>query len=71
MPKIIETGHYHSWAVSDENFSKNLNIIAREENGTIMAISHKQFNIKGIQFHPESILTPMGQKIISNWIKTF
>ena len=71
LPKIIETGHYHSWAVSDENFSKNLNIIAREENGIIMAISHKQFNIKGIQFHPESILTPMGQKIISNWIKTF
>ncbi len=71
LPEIIETGHYHSWAVSDKNFPDCLKILAREQNGTIMAISHKQYNIKGIQFHPESILTPMGNLIMENWIKTF
>lgn len=71
LPKIIETGHYHSWAVADDSFPDCLNVIGREQNGTIMAISHKQYNIKGIQFHPESILTPLGKQIIENWIKTF
>ncbi len=71
LPNVIDTGHYHSWAVADTNFPDCLKIIAREQNGTIMAISHKSLNIKGIQFHPESILTPYGKNILSNWVNLF
>jgi len=71
LPKIIKTGHYHSWAVSDNNIPKNLIITAKETSGVIMGISHKKFNVKGIQFHPESILTPLGFKIIENWVNSF
>lgn len=62
-------GRYHSWVVSKENFPDCLEITAKDkENGEIMALKHKQFNVRGIQFHPESVLTPNGKKIIENWL---
>jgi len=64
------SGHYHSWAVSDENFPACLTITSVNEHGLIMSLSHKVFNVKGIQFHPESVLTPKGITIIENWIRT-
>ncbi|MBI5539928.1 MAG: aminodeoxychorismate/anthranilate synthase component II [Bacteroidia bacterium] len=68
LPESFNSGRYHSWAVSDQNFPTCLNITARDVDGTIMALSHKELNIKGIQFHPESILTSFGNKIIQNWV---
>ena len=69
IPKIFKSGRYHSWAVSDENFPDCLSVTAIDENETIMALAHKKFNIKGIQFHPESILTPAGKQILKNWVE--
>lgn len=59
---------YHSWAVSNENFPKELKILAKDNNGIIMALQHKWYKVTGVQFHPESILTPMGESILRNWI---
>jgi anthranilate synthase component 2 len=68
MNNPILTGHYHSWVVSSEQISSNIRIDAIGENGEIMAISHKKLPRFGIQFHPESIMTVEGDKIIENWI---
>ena len=65
----FEAGRYHSWVVSKENFPQDLKITAIDENGQIMGIAHKHFDIRGVQFHPESILTPEGKKMIRNWIE--
>jgi anthranilate synthase component II len=64
----IEVGRYHSWIVSEENFPQELEVTARDENGYIMALQHKQYDVQGVQFHPESVLTPLGEKILRNWL---
>lgn len=69
LSENIKVGHYHSWVVSEEGFPQMLEITARDENGYIMAIQHKQYDVKGLQFHPESILTPQGEQILNNWLK--
>lgn len=68
LPKQIEVGRYHSWVINPADFPDVLEVTASAENGEIMAIRHKTYNVKGVQFHPESILTPHGKTIISNWI---
>lgn len=68
LPKQLEVGRYHSWVINPTDFPEALEVTASAENGEIMAIRHKTFNVKGVQFHPESILTPHGKTIISNWI---
>jgi len=68
MPEFIDGGRYHSWIVSSENLPDCFEITAEAEDGEIMAISHKIFDLKGVQFHPESVLTTLGEKIISNWL---
>ncbi len=70
LPDELEVGRYHSWIVSDENFPAELEVTARDEHGYIMALHHKRFDVKGVQFHPESVLTPDGEKILRNWLKT-
>lgn len=65
----MEVGHYHSWVVDDETLSPELKVIARDENNTIMAIKHIKFPLYGVQFHPESVLTPQGKKMIENWCR--
>jgi len=65
----IKACRYHSWSVLNSNLPKDLNVIAKDKFGTIMAISHKKYSIRGIQFHPESIQTPDGNRIIRNFIK--
>jgi len=62
-----EVGRYHSWAMKDEGLTE-LEIIARTEDNCIMAIRHKEFNVKGVQFHPESVLTSEGKRMIKNWL---
>lgn len=69
LPNEIEGGRYHSWIVNKEDFPKELEITAEDENGYIMALRHKKFNVQGVQFHPESVLTPDGEKIMRNWLK--
>jgi anthranilate synthase component 2 len=68
LPKEIEVGRYHSWIVSKENFPTDLEITAEDDNGYIMALRHKTFDVQGVQFHPESVLTPLGEKIMRNWL---
>lgn len=68
MPETFLSGRYHSWAVSDERFPDCLTVTARDANGTIMALKHNSYPVLGIQFHPESILTPDGKKILENWV---
>jgi anthranilate synthase component 2 len=69
LPLKFEAGLYHSWMVSKNNFPQSLEITATDNDGTIMAISHKKFDVKGIQFHPESVMTHYGEKILKNWLK--
>ena len=68
LPDKIEVGRYHSWIVDDESLPKELEVTARDDNGYIMAFQHKNYDVQSVQFHPESVLTPDGSKIISNWL---
>ena len=70
IPKQFEVGRYHSWIINEEDFPEELEITARDENGYIMALQHKKFDVQGVQFHPESVLTPDGATIMANWLKT-
>jgi len=65
----FEAGLYHSWAVSKNNFPDCLKITATSRENVIMAISHKMYDVKGVQFHPESIMTKQGARIIENWLR--
>jgi anthranilate synthase component 2 len=68
LPNELEVGRYHSWVVSRENFPDELEITAEDESGMIMGLQHKTFDVQGVQFHPESVLTPMGEEILRNWL---
>ena len=68
LPSEILVGRYHSWVVDTEDFPEELAITALSSEGQIMALKHRTFDIHGIQFHPESILTPDGKTILRNWI---
>ena len=70
LPATLEVGRYHSWVINDEGFPETLEITARDANGQIMALRHKQYDVQGVQFHPESVLTPDGEKIMRNWLKS-
>lgn len=69
LPDRIEVGRYHSWIVSDENFPEELEVTARDGNNYIMALQHKKYDVQGVQFHPESVLTSKGEDILRNWLK--
>ncbi|MFT3908198.1 MAG: aminodeoxychorismate/anthranilate synthase component II [Ferruginibacter sp.] len=62
-------GRYHSWIVSAKDLPADLEITATDENNYIMGLQHKKFDVQGVQFHPESVLTPCGETIIRNWLK--
>lgn len=68
LPDEFSVGRYHSWIVSDENFPEELEITAKDDNGYIMAMQHKTYDVQGVQFHPESVLTPDGEMILRNWL---
>ncbi len=68
IPSTFHAGRYHSWVVSAHDFPGSLKITAISDDGFIMAISHRSFDVQGIQFHPESIMTPHGKLIIQNWL---
>ncbi|MGE5107978.1 MAG: anthranilate synthase component II [Sphingobacteriales bacterium] len=68
LPEKIEVGRYHSWVVSKENFPAELEITAEDEKGMIMGLQHKTYDVQGVQFHPESVLTSVGEDILRNWL---
>lgn len=69
LPNRFQAGRYHSWIVAREHLPSCLEVIATDsEKGMIMALRHRQYDVRGIQFHPESVLTPEGKRIIQNWI---
>jgi len=68
ISETFEAGRYHSWAVNNASLPDELQITALSEDGEIMAIKHKRYDVHGVQFHPESVLTPEGSKIISNFL---
>ncbi len=68
IERDITIGRYHSWVVSREDFPDCLEITAVSDEGQIMALRHRELNVRGIQFHPESVLTPDGKKMLQNWL---
>ncbi len=69
LPEEFEVGRYHSWVVDRKDFPEALEITAEDETGFIMALQHRTYDIQGVQFHPESILTENGRQILSNFLK--
>lgn len=69
LPPNFQVGRYHSWVVARADFPEVLEITAVDETGQIMALRHKQYDLRGVQFHPESVLTPHGKTMIKNWLK--
>lgn len=68
VPTVFEAGRYHSWVVKKENMPECLEVTAIDKKGIVMAASHKEFNVRGVQFHPESIMTPEGKLMLRNFI---
>ena len=69
MPKRIIMGPYHSWVVDSTSLPECLEVTAMSDDGYIMALRHRHYDIHGIQFHPESVLTPEGRQIVKNWLE--
>ncbi len=69
MDKTFEVGRYHSWVVNP-NLPEQLEATSFDENGQIMSLRHRFYDVKGVQYHPESVLTPNGKQILENWVKS-
>ena len=65
----FDAGRYHSWVVSGDGFPDELRVTAVDSDGRVMALAHRSSDVRGVQFHPESVLTPQGKEMISNWLK--
>jgi anthranilate synthase component II len=68
LPQTFQVCHYHSWAVQPDSIPSDLIVTATNEEGMIMGLRHKNYDVKGLQFHPESIMTPEGPQMIKNWL---
>ncbi|WP_375239466.1 anthranilate synthase component II [Aurantibacter sp.] len=69
MNKTIEVGRYHSWVV-DSNLPEILEATSLDKNGQVMSLRHKIYDVRGVQYHPESVLTPNGKQILENWVNS-
>ena len=69
LPPTFSIGHYHSWYVDETTLPDELEVLIIDEEGLIMGVAHKQYDVTGLFFHPESIMTEYGQEMISNWLK--
>ena len=67
IPKTFKSGRYHSWAV--KNLPASLEVLAVDDKGIVQALRHRQFDVRGVQFHPESVMTEHGETIVQNWLK--
>lgn len=70
LPAEFLVGRYHSWAVDPKGLPGGLQVTAEDANGTIMALAHRELAVKGVQFHPESVLTEYGREMMLNWLKS-
>jgi anthranilate synthase component 2 len=70
VPITFKIGRFHSWVIDESTLSLDLEVIARTPDQQIMAVRHKKFDVRGVQFHPESILTDNGVKIMQNWLES-
>ncbi|MBB2150305.1 anthranilate synthase component II [Pedobacter gandavensis] len=68
-PEVINVGRYHSWVVNSEGFPDCLTITATDKDQEIMALRHKEYDVRGVQFHPESVLTEYGKEMMKNWLE--
>lgn len=69
IPESFDTGRYHSWGIRRKNMPSTLQITAMDDFGYVMGLKHQLYNIRGLQFHPESVLTPYGKTMLQNWIE--
>ena len=69
LPERFTVTHYHSWAVIPSSIDEELEVTATNDEGLVMAIAHRKFDVRGVQFHPESIMTQQGKEIVGNWLK--
>jgi len=69
LEKQLEVGRYHSWAAEKSTLPECLTITAVDNEGMIMALQHKNYDVRGVQFHPESVLTPTGEQMLKNWLE--
>jgi anthranilate synthase component 2 len=69
LPSTFQVGRYHSWVVNENDLPAALKITSKDADGYIMSLEHISYDVKGVQYHPESVLTPEGAKIIGNWLK--
>lgn len=68
LPESFDVGRYHSWIVEKNNLPECFEITSYDKEGLIMSMKHKEYDVQSVQFHPESVLTPLGEKIIENWL---
>jgi len=69
LPESFEVGRYHSWVVNENDLPQELLITTKDDEGQIMGLMHKDYDLRGVQFHPESVLTDWGKEMISNWLE--
>ena len=69
MPETLDAGRYHSWVVGADGLPDVLEVTARDDQGYIMGLRHRSLDVEGVQFHPESVLTPQGEQLLRNWLK--
>lgn len=69
LPETFQAGRYHSWIVDSAGLPECLQVTSYDDKGMIMSMKHTTFDVEGVQFHPESVLTPLGEQIIENWLK--
>ena len=69
LPETFSVGRYHSWIVNQEGLPDCLQVTSYDDKGMIMSMKHTTFDVEGVQFHPESVLTPLGEQMIANWLK--
>jgi len=70
VPEVFEGGRYHSWIVSKDKLPESLKVTCVDEEGEIMGLRHKEYDVAGVQFHPESVLTEAGEKMIENFLRS-
>ena len=70
LPALFKAGRYHSWIVNHDSLPQCLKVTAMDEENNLMGISHKEYDVRGVQFHPESIMTEYGKEMIENWLFT-
>jgi anthranilate synthase component 2 len=69
VPDSFKACRYHSWAISNKNFPQDLIVTSEDVNQCVMSVKHKEYNVRGLQFHPESIMSSHGKKMIINWLE--